>query len=467
MAFDSTSWHIWIEFICAKGLYLIHWACTLVRTGNNSCTLTRNPSVKEMKTSLAIGLIALMVAGASQAAHITVKGKCTLARAIMSANTDRSRFCKPGYGPDTIGFPAKTRIVLTKLNNRFGYGLPIIRSAIAINGKGSVIVRGGKAPAMSLFGVDRPGRLTLNDLTLSTSGLKEDKVGNVGIAMRNFGTAVLNRVTVVNSYAGVINDGSMFINDSLFTKNIDGALDSGSASSGADVNLVVRNSRFIGNHGFGAAVSLGETATISNSIIANNVNTAPWLGRNGGGGVGIDMGGSVTIIDSTITNNTSQQGGGGISIVVNSSLSLIRSVVSGNHSPTAPEIYVQDGSTVVSDNNNVIGQKGESGVVGFVPSPSDTVPKAPVEKVVAPDGTPAPDSPAIDSVTDGTVQDPNAVDGNGDGAAIPDAGAVEAPAPDQSAVEPVQPEPQAATPVESEPVVAEVVEEGVVNITNM
>jgi len=43
-------------------------------------------------------------------------------------------------------------------------------------------------------------------------------------------------------------------------------------------------------------------------------------------------------------------------------------------------------------------------------------------------GIPPPNSPAVDGVTDGTCQDPTAVDGNGDGGVACDIGAVEVPA---------------------------------------
>ena len=115
-----------------------------------------------MKVKLVIGAALIMAAGALQAVHITVKGRCTLARAIVSANNDASRFCTPGRGPDTIGFPAKQVIVLIKGSIFRGKtGLPLIRSAIAINGKGSVIRRALGAPALDLFNVARSGRSTL------------------------------------------------------------------------------------------------------------------------------------------------------------------------------------------------------------------------------------------------------------------------------------------------------------------
>jgi hypothetical protein len=232
---------------------------------------------------------------------------------------------------------------------------------------------------------------------------------------------------VTRSLVGVINDGSMFITDSSFTANIDGALSSGYGSGGLDISVVIRNSRFSGNIGTAAALQLGETATISNSIISNNTNTWP---RGLAGSIHVGSEGTVTIRDSTITGNTSQTAGGGVVVDPDASLALVRSVVSGNHVPTAPEINVRPGGVVVSDNNNVIGQQGSSGVAGFIPSPSNTVPSTPVAAVVNQEtGTPAPNSLVIDGVTDGTCTDPKAVDGNGDGGVVCDIGAVEVPAP--------------------------------------
>jgi len=177
-------------------------------------------------------------------------------------------------------------------------------------------------------------------------------------------------------------------------------------------------------------LQLGEIANISNTTISNNTNTADALRRIVGEGIQTGFDALLTIKDSTITRNTAQSAGGGIAVVQKSILVLVRSIVSGNHATVAPEIYVQPGSAVIGDNNNVIGQHAEPGVQGFVPSPSDTTPGTPVKAVVNPKtGAPAPNSLVIDGVTNGTCIDPQAVDDNGDGGVACDIGAVEVPAP--------------------------------------
>jgi hypothetical protein len=380
-----------------------------------------------MKMKLAIGvLLLIMPAGALLAAHITVKGPCTLARAIASANNDASRFCTPGRGPDSIGIPANSRIVLTQANNtKFGRpaGLPVIRSAMGINGNGSTIQRALTAPKFGIFAVTTAGRLTLNNLDIS--GADAAPAGG----LYNFGTTYLNASTFRNNSRGVTNEGSLFVNSSNFIANNGGAIVSFSSST-ADVTTVIRDSVISRNSAVGAALFLSETALITDSIIANNLSGIGHASSHSMVPGGILVNGNTVIKDATITGNVSETRGGGIGVTGHAILALIRSVVSGNHAPVAPEIFVAPGAIVLSDTNNVIGQQGMAGVAGFVPSPSDIAPVTPVEAVVDPvTGIPAPNSLVIDGVTDGTCTDPNAVDGNGDGGVACDIGAVEVPAP--------------------------------------
>jgi len=99
-----------------------------------------------------------------------VKGRCTLARAIVAANNDASRLCTPGRGPDSISLPVRSSLVLTQINNTTlarPMGLPVIRSAMGINGNESSIRRVINAPRFGIFGVSKAGRLTLNNVRVS------------------------------------------------------------------------------------------------------------------------------------------------------------------------------------------------------------------------------------------------------------------------------------------------------------
>jgi hypothetical protein len=377
-----------------------------------------------MKTPFIALTALLMVAGASQAAHIGVKGKCTLARAIVSANTDASRFCTPGHGPDSISLPLNSSIVLTQVNNTTlgrPMGLPAIRSAIGINGNGSTIRRVLTAPLFGIFAVSRAGRLTLNNLTVADA--EAPPVGG----LYNFGTTFINNSTFRHNIRAVTNEGSLFVNGSNFIANNGGAIVSHS-SSAPDVTTVIRGSSILRNVAGGAAVYLSGTALIADSDVMKNSSFTGSASSNSLLPGGITVNGNVVIRDSTITGNTSETRGGGIGVTANGILTLVRSIVSGNHAPIGPEIYVSPGGVVLGDTNNVIGQQGTAGVLGFVPGPSDVVPNVPAQQVVNPQtGIPAPNSLVIDGVTDGTCADPTAVDGNGDGGVACDIGAVEVP----------------------------------------
>ncbi len=139
-------------------------------------------------------------------------------------------------------------------------------------------------------------------------------------------------------------------------------------------------------------------------------------------------------------------------------MSIVRTVVSGNG---GQEVEVDETSTVLKDENNVYGQNGQSGVVGFTPSPSSTVPAEPAQAIVNPEtGALVPGSPAIDAVTDGTCT--TGIDGNGDGGQACDIGADEfgygvtpapvAPAPAAPAPAASQPQPEPAPAPAPEPV---------------
>jgi hypothetical protein len=235
---------------------------------------------------------------------------------------------------------------------------------------------------------------------------------------------------------GVKNTGTLTITNSTITGNFaeDGA-GGGVANTGT---LTVTNSTISGNATFGYGGSgvfngssphlPGGTLTLTNSTISGN---------GVANGSRFFPGGTLTITNSTITGN-------GRVVVNYGLLTLARTLVSGN---TGPEIA--NFGTVVADNHNLFGVDGTAGVAGFTPGPTDIVPPAGVQlsDILHPTlrnfGGPTqthllvPGSPAIDAggptcldasgaplLTDQRGR-PRVVDGNGDGQAACDIGAVE------------------------------------------
>jgi hypothetical protein len=96
------------------------------------------------------------------AADIIVGGGCTLVDAIISANTDTATgVCTDGSGADTLVLPAGSTQTLTVVNNADN-GVPVITSAITLQGDGSTIRRAATAPPYRIFNVAAGvGTLTL------------------------------------------------------------------------------------------------------------------------------------------------------------------------------------------------------------------------------------------------------------------------------------------------------------------
>jgi hypothetical protein len=156
------------------------------------------------------------------AATIPVGGACTLIDAITAANTDTATGgCPAGSGVDTIVLPPDSTHALTAVNNHtYGpTGLPVITSAITIEGQGSTITRDNEAAEFRLFAVGSTGELRLQETVITggiapvhPSGVPNDSGGgilNVG------GTWIVSNSSILNNTAafrggGVLSVGGTF-----------------------------------------------------------------------------------------------------------------------------------------------------------------------------------------------------------------------------------------------------------------
>jgi hypothetical protein len=158
---------------------------------------------RQWKHSLA-GIALLMALGQTPAlaATITVGGTCTLAHAIVAANTNTTAGgrCALGGGPDRIVLPKNTTIRLRSPNNAvFGpTGLPVIDSAITIIGNGSTIKREPTAPEFRIFAVAATGRLTLQNTTVS-GGVAVGRMGSYSYSQGGAIYSIGGSVTLINS----------------------------------------------------------------------------------------------------------------------------------------------------------------------------------------------------------------------------------------------------------------------------
>ena len=323
--------------------------------------------------------------------NIAADGECSLIEAIVNANNDAATYpdCAAGSAADTIVLPANANITLLNANGTTQYngpiGLPRITSQITIQGNGARISRPANAPNFGLMGVEYPGDLTLDNMTLSGGA----SAG--GGAVFNSGTLTIKNSTI-----------------------------SGNTSSGAG----------------GGIYGYWSDIIIENSTISGNTATAQ------GGGVWGRFG-ALTIINSTISGNRSSDSGGGVAKNSYSAgaFTLANSLIAGNQARVAPEIYYTECCGMpppdIESANNLFGTNGNAGVSGVSPGPTDIVPSVPLEQILGPlknNGGPTQThalvagSPAIDAGNPNGCQDnsgallqtdqrgfPRNVDGNNDG----------------------------------------------------
>jgi hypothetical protein len=140
---------------------------------------------------------------------------------------------------NTINLAAGT-YTLTSIDNSFlqfpgpSNGLPVITSAMIINGESAettIIERDPGAPLFRIFDVDTSGRLTLNGLTVrGGSALFAGGISNAGTLTVNDSIIERNAST---TGGGIINTGILTIWRSILTNNF-GSIDGGAISNGAE-----------------------------------------------------------------------------------------------------------------------------------------------------------------------------------------------------------------------------------------
>jgi Right handed beta helix region len=419
--------------------------------------------------------------GVATAATITVTtndpriipdGQCSLVEAIVNADNDAATHpdCPAGSGADTIVLPANAYMMLSnayvpRYTTPFGTfsgipaGLPVITSQITIEGNGATIHRHKNAPAFGLVRVrgntffpvpSPPGDVTLQGVTLSG--------GSSFGGLLNDGTLRIKNSTISgNTGRGVNNNyrGALSIENSTISGNTGGGVSNGGTASIANSTISGNTSNYSGG---GVSNSYG-IVTIENSTISNNA------AGNDGGGLsnqgGATRGRGVTITNSTISANRANRGGGisnnsqcfdyyygGFTFTCPAAITLNNSLIVGNQAAIGPEIENAGSNSIVNANNfNLFGSNGNAGASGFSPGPTDIVPGVSLAQVLGPlkfNRGPTQThalvggSPAIDAGDPGGCRDRQGallttdqrgfsrhVDGNNDGAARCDIGAVE------------------------------------------
>jgi hypothetical protein len=255
---------------------------------------------------------------------------------------------------------------------------------------------------------------------------------------------------------GVRNDGIATLVNSTVTGNRVSFADGGGVANVFRGSLTVTNSTISGNiarDGGGVWASYQATTTLTTSTISRN--TAGTLG----GGV-YNGSGRMTLTNSTIIGNSltgAQSAGGGVFSAgrngnVRSDVVLNRTLIAGNNAVIGDEIFQRDGGAVTANSSNLFGHSGvttANALSGFIltgasdiTATSDGARPTALASILYLNLTNnggrtlthalVPGSPAIDAVATSCpppVKDqrgfPRPQDGNNDGTALCDIGAVE------------------------------------------
>lgn len=286
-------------------------------------------------------------------AGIIVNESCSLAFAIIAANTDWAvGGCPAGKGADTITLTED--ITLTA-------ALPSITSEITIEGAGKTISGGKRFRILSVAG----GKLTLNRARL-TEGRSRS-----GAAIHSYdGTIIINHSKIEDNMAWstILSFGggilcwpcNLSINHSIIRDNT--AADDGGgiyfASTSAGESLQIRHSVIDSNQARnGAGLFYGAGADSPTSMITGSSFSNNWALDDGGGiaVAGGDLRRELVLEDSTLHHNEASNGAG--LYVDNGSVATLRHVtLAYNSASYGSSIYIAPKGTANLYNSLAAGQ---------------------------------------------------------------------------------------------------------------
>ncbi len=417
-------------------------------------------------------------------------GNCTLREAIVAANTDAAvDACTPGGGADTVRVPAGTYTLsrIGPAEDAAATGDLDVRGDLILSGAGretTILESGGSTNQTGdrLLDVEGPGEVEIRDVTIRGGLVFVESFDGepMGGALRAVGarvtirrTAILGSACKVLSYGmscdgGAVGakGGELAIRDSLLEGNqatIGGAV-AVTSTSATIMRSVVRENR--AGAGFGGGIYVGDGASsleLAETAVVDNIAAAPvcpgtcFPGSTGGG---IYSAGALVVSNSTIARNWCElgflpQAPPGAGVRSTGSLVLSHSTVAGNvrygWPINGPDGVARGGSGAALLQSSILADPCTGGGFtsgGFNVAAGDTCGLADPTDLPSTDphlgaallerqGTwvypPALTSPAVDSGDPGDCPAtdqrgaPRPLDGDANGAAVCDRGAVETP----------------------------------------
>jgi CSLREA domain-containing protein/uncharacterized repeat protein (TIGR01451 family) len=252
-------------------------------------------------------------------------GNCTLRAAIQEANALA--------GDDSIVLSATTYTLSGVAGDDLALSGDLdIADTVTITGAGtaSTVIDGGGVDR--IFDIDPSGigvSATISNLTIRNGNLP----GESGGGIRNRGTLLLDKTTLDSNVSGIdggglLNLGTMTLQSSTVSGNSASGNGAG-VFNGSGGSLTVTASTLSSNTATGTGSSgggifnNGVTLNLTNSTITSNT-------ANGtGGGISNNTGATATLVNNTISNNTVTVGSGG-GIINAGTATLTNTIVANN-----------------------------------------------------------------------------------------------------------------------------------------
>ena len=251
-----------------------------------------------------------LAAGGACDADAAAGDQCTLRAAIQLANASA--------GPHTITLPEGTYTLdRVGTDDNANSGDLDITQNITISGGGAKVTFVQASTSNSSAGIDRVfhvrpgGALTLTGVTV-----RNGKITGEGGGIFNDGTLTLDGVVVSGNQA--LSGGGL-------------SLDGGTTTvRNSTISGNVANSAFAAGAGVAFPAS-GATATFTNVTISGNQAISGM-----GGGLRVEASNTVTLANVTVTGNSADDSAGGILKVGGSTVTLRNTIVANNTAPSSP-----------------------------------------------------------------------------------------------------------------------------------